>query len=218
MNYKKLLILSLMLCIGLAGKTQEIIRTNFMIEDYKKGIQEIELTFNNFIIGIDPEGKICFVEPLKRSVPNYWDDFEDNAVNGGKKIGDLDVTYYDNFDSAKSGKIKSIDGIPFDYYSNFDIHDKKGRLKSIGKIAFKYNNNFDIHDINGTLKSIGNIDIKYNNSFDIHDSKGTLKSVGPIKISWYNTFDNDALRGKIKSIRGNTRALHVTRVNNNSNP
>jgi hypothetical protein len=206
-----------MLCIGLAGKTQEIIRTNFIIEDYQKGIQEIELTFNTFIIGLDSEGEISFLEPLKRNNGNSWGDFEDNPIHGPKNLGNLNVTYYDNFDSAKSGKIKSIDGIPFDYYSDFDIHDKKGRLKSIGEMAIKYNNNFDIHDINGTLKSIGNIDIKYNNSFDIHDSKGTLKSVGPIKIIWYNSFDNDTLRGKIKSIKGNTRALHVTRTNNNYN-
>jgi len=212
MNYRKLLILGFMLCIGLTGKAQEAIRANFIIEDYKKGIQEIELTFSTFIIGIDPEGKISFIEPLKRSRPNDWGDFEDNPVPGSKNLGNLKVTYYDRFDQDKTGKVKSIEGISFDYYGSFDIHDKKGRLKSIGKMDIKYNNNFDIHDVNGTLKSIGNIDIKYNTTFDMHETKGTVKSIGPVQIAWYNTFDNQQQRGKIKSIRGNTRAMYVTKA------
>ncbi|MNJ91403.1 hypothetical protein D3C87_90550 [compost metagenome] len=211
MNYKKIFILSLMLCIGLTSKAQDFTRANFKIEDYKKGVQKIVLTFNTFVIGINPDGEISSLEPLRRSRQNDWDDYEDNPVYGSKNLGSLNVIYYDNFNLDKSGKIKSIDGIPFDYYSSFDIHDKKGRLKSIGKTVIKYNNNFDIHEINGTLKSIGDIDFKYNNNFDIHELKGTLKSVGPIKITWYNTFDNEAQRGKIKSIKGNTRTMHVTK-------
>jgi hypothetical protein len=215
MNYKKLLILGFMLCIGLTGKAQELVRANFKIEDRKIGIQEIELTFNTFIIGISAEGAISFIEPLKRSRPNYWDDFEDNPTNGSKNLGNLNVTYYDNFDRDKSGKVKSIDGIQFDYYTSFDIHDKKGRLKSIGNRAIKYNNGFDIHEISGTLKSLGNIDVKYNNDFNIHESKGTVKSIGPVQIIWYNTFDKEQQRGKIKSIRGNTPAMHVTKISTN---
>lgn len=212
MNYKKSIILSLMLCIGLAATAQEIARANFKIEDYKKGVHEIELTFNTFIIGINPDGEISFLEPLRRSRPNNLKDYEDNSAQGSRNPGNLNVIYYDNFDKDKSGKIKSIDGLAFDYYGSFDIHDKKGRLKSIGKTVIKYNNNFDIHEINGSLKSIGDIDFKYNNSFDIHEIKGTLKSIGPIKITWYNAFDNEAQRGKIKSIKGNTRTMHVTKL------
>lgn len=217
MNHKKLLIVALMLCMGFSTiKAQEFVSAKFTIEDYKNEIQEIELTFNTFYIGVSPEGQISFIQPLKRSRSNQWDDFDDNPAHGSKNLGNLNVTYFDNFDRDKAGKIKSIDGIAFDYYGSFDIHDKKGRLKSIGKMAVKYNNSFDIHDVNGTLKSIGSIDIKYNNSFDIHETKGTLKSVGPIKISWYNSFDNTSLRGKIKSIKGNTRNLYVTKVYNRS--
>lgn len=215
MNYRKLLILGFMLCIALMGKAQEIVRANFIIEDYKKGIQEIELTFNTFIIGISPDGKISFIEPLRRSRPNYWDDFEDNPVHGSKNMGNLNVAYYDGFDRDKSGKLKSIDGIQFDYYTSFDIHDKKGRLKSIGNRAIKYNNGFDIHEVSGTLKSIGDIDVKYNNGFNIHETKGTVKSIGPVQIAWYNAFDNEQQRGRIKSIKGNTRAMYVTKVSVN---
>jgi hypothetical protein len=195
MNYKNLLIVGFVLCMGLAADAQEAVRTNFKIGNYKPGIQEIELTFSNFAIGISPEGEVY----LKSS-----------GGRGSRR--NLNVTYYDNFSSAKSGKIKSIDGVPFDYYTEYDIHDKIGRLKSIGTMTVKYNNTFDIHDISGTLKSIGSIDIKYNNAFDIHEVKGTLKSIGPIKISLYNSFDAENLRGRVKSITGNTPALHVTRV------
>lgn len=201
-----------MLCIGLTTKAQDFISAKFTIEDYKKGVQEVELTFNTFIIGLSPEGEISYIEPLKKSRPNQWDDFNDNPVKGSKNLGNLKVTYFNSFDSDKSGKIKSIDGITFDYYSSFDIHDKKGQLKSIGKTAIKYNNTFDIHDISGTLKSIGNINVKYNNTFDMHEPKGTVKSIGPIKVLWYNAFDNDELRGKVKSIKGNTRNLYVTKM------
>ncbi|RZM24814.1 MAG: hypothetical protein EOO88_21535 [Pedobacter sp.] len=195
MNFNKLLILSLILCMGLIANAQEVIRTNIKIKNYKPGIQEIELTFSSFILDISSEGEVFF-----------------QSAEGSGNYRDLEVTYYDNFNSSKSGKIKSIDGVPIDYYTEYDIHDKKGRVKSIGKMAVKYNNNFDIHDVSGTLKSIGDIDIKYNNAFDIHETKGTLKSIGPIKIEWYNSFDAKNLRGRIKSIKGNTPALHVTRL------
>lgn len=195
MNYNKLLIFTLVLCTGLIANAQEVIRTTVKIQNYKPGIQEIELTFNSFILDINSEGEIFF-KPIRE---------RGNRLN-------LEVTYYDNFSNDKSGKIKSIDGIPIDYYTEYDIHDKKGRVKSIGKLVVKYNNAFDIHEVDGTLKSIGNTVIKYNNAFDIHETKGTVKSVGSVKIDWYNSFDAKNLRGRIKSIKGNTPALHVTRL------
>ncbi|TCC89613.1 hypothetical protein [Pedobacter hiemivivus] len=217
MNYKKLLILSLMLCIGLAGKAQEFLSAKFTIEDYKKGVQEIELTYNTFIIGISPKGEIAFIEPLKRSRPNQWDDFEDNPVRGLKNLGNLKVTYYDNFDKIKAGKIKSIDGIAFDYYGTFDMHDSKGSLKSIGKMAINYNNVFDMREPKGTFKSIGDISIKYNNVFDRGEIQESLKSIGPVQITWYK--EDEEKHGKIRSIRGNTQALYVTKAkyHNNNN-
>lgn len=209
MNYKKLFIVGLMLCIGLASKAQEFIGAKFTIEDYKSGIQEVELTFNTFIIGLSPKGDITFIEPLKRSRANEWDDFEDNPVRGLKNLGNLKVTYYDNFDKEKSGKIKSIDGIAFDYYDRFDMHDPKGSLKSLGKMAIKYNNVFDMREPKGTFKSIGKINMKYNNVFDRGEIQESLKSIGPVQIVWYTADDNQ--RGKIKSIRGNSRELYVTK-------
>ncbi len=213
MKLGKLLFVGLMLCIGSATNAQELISAKFKIEDYKNDVQEIELTFSTFVMGMSADGQIIFIEPLKQSRANEWDDFHDNPTGGrSRNLGNLKLTYYDNFDNEKAGKIKSIDDVVFDYFTSFDIHDKKGRLKSIGKMAVKYNNSFDIHEVNGSIKSIGNIAFKYNNAFDIHEVKGSIKSIGSVQISWYNSFDSNEQRGKVKSIKGNTRALYVTKI------
>lgn len=213
MNLNKLLFVGLMLSIGSTVRAQELISAKFKIEDYKNDVQEIELTFSTFVMGMSADGHITFIEPLKRTSANEWDDYNDNPTGGrSRNLGDLKLTYYDNFDKEKAGKIKSVDDVAFDYYTSFDIHDKKGTLKSIGKMAIKYNNSFDIHEVNGSIKFIGNIAFKYNNAFDMHEAKGSLKSIGPVQILWYNSFDDYQQRGKVKSIKGNIPTLYVTKV------
>ena len=218
MKFKKLILLGLFLGLSFALQAQDLVSANFKIADYKKGIQEVELVFDKFVIGIDPQGQVCFLEPVYDRNARDWSDYEDGRMEyGDRRQDNLQVTYYDRYDGRVGrDKIKSINGIPLTYYDQYDIHDKKGYLKSIGKIAFKYNNTFDTFDAPGTLKSVGSINIKYYNTFDIHDTKQTLKSAGPVKVTYYNSFDADRLRGKIKSIKGNTRQIHVTRISQRS--
>ncbi len=213
MKTKMLMMASLLLVLALTGKAQKLLRANFVIADYKTGIQHTVLTYPKFVMGMDATGNITFLKSRgpRDSSPD-WGDFEDHSASGIEMIGNLKVTYYGSSDWDKEGKIKSVEGVPFNYYDRFDIHDGKGKLKSIGDEKISYNNAFDIHEKAGTLKSVGNISIQYNNAFDIHDIKGTVKSVGPVKITYYNKLDNESLRGKIRSVKGNSRELAVTRL------
>lgn len=212
MKHKNLFMLGLMLCIGLAGKAQDIISANFKISDHAKGLNQVELTFSKFRLGIGHKGNVIFLEPLGSDQSGDWGDYDAGSSNNTQRYGNLNVTYYDNFDKNKAGKLKSINGFTLDYNSDFDIHDIPGGIKSIGNIKISYNNSFDIHDKPGTIKSIGDIKINYNNSFDIHDKPGTVKSVGPVRIQYFGDFDDSTQRGRVKSIKGNTRAIHVTRI------
>ncbi|MDR6784643.1 hypothetical protein ABIE26_003289 [Pedobacter africanus] len=212
MKTKILLMASLMLVLVLTGKAQKLLRANFVIADYKTGIQHTVLTYPKFVIGMDADGNIAFLKSRGYNGSSDWGDFEDHSASGTEMIGNLKVTYYGSSDRDKEGKIKSVEGVVFNYYDRFDIHDGKGKLKAIGDEKISYNNAFDIHEKAGTLKSVGNISIKYNNAFDIHEIKGTVKSVGQVKISYYNKFDAESLRGKIRSVKGNSRELAVTRL------
>lgn len=213
MKTKTLIITCFLLGLVLLGKAQNMLRANFVIADYKTGIQHTVLTFPKFIMGIDAEGKITFLKARGLNNNSYdWGDFEDHSASETEIIGNLKITYYDRSDWDKEGKIKSVEGITMNYYDRFDIHDGKGKLKSIGNAKVSYNNVFDIHDKAGTLKAIGNINIQYNNVFDMNEIKGTVKSIGQVKITHYNQLDSKSLQGKIRSIKGNSRELAVTRM------
>lgn len=188
MYYKQ----ALLLCIFIGGSfisvSQTLNSANFKISDKRKGINSIDLVVNSdILIGISGDGEINYVDTER------------------------DVEYFDGFDKDKAGKIKAIGNVQIDYYDNFDINDPKGKVKSIGNIKIAYNNSFDIHEKYGTLKSVGTINILYYNAFDIHDPEGQVKSIGNVNVVYYNKFDDKELFGRVKSIKGNSKAVYVTK-------
>ena len=220
MNRKSLLLITLLTSISVLTKSQSITTASFKISDREKGIRSIELFLdNNLILGLNSKGEIEYIDSNIEKESPYYEDYDATTTGTSGKSDEkikiyskLKITYYNDFiNKGDNGKIKSIEGMPVTYYNDYDMHDPKGAIKSLGNIKFSYYNKFDMFNDFGALKSIGPIAFTYYTTFDMHDPKGKVKSIGKVNIKYFNKFDSAPLFGKIKSIKGNTKALYVTR-------
>lgn len=220
MNRQSLLLITLLTSLSIVSKSQSITSANFKISDREKGIRSIELFLdNNLILGLNSKGQFEYIDSSVEKESLYYEDYDATTTGISGKSDEkikiyqkLKVTYYNDFiDHGDNGKIKSIEGIPVTYYNDYNLNDPKGAIKSIGNLRFSYYNKFNINNDFGALKTIGPIAVTYYTTFDINDPQGRVKSIGKVNIKYFNKFDSDALFGKIKSIKGNTKALYVTR-------
>jgi hypothetical protein len=175
------------------GNKSHIANAEFKVSHEQKNIISAKLNIENIFIEIDGNGKIT-----------------------SRNVGTTgNVEYYSDYDGKpRTGKIKTIGKTLVDYYQDFDGKFKTEKVKSIGNVVFDYYEAIDDKHREYKLKSVGDILLDYYAAYDGNERDGKVKSIGDIKIDYYAGYDGKENEGKIKSIKGNTKAIFITEINN----
>ena len=175
-------------------------KINEIIFFQKSGKAIINLKIEDTFVSIDTDGKLLNlsqsgdqsntmeIPPNTRSFSvNADTDFDYPNRTLISSSFNQKITYYNDFYDYQSGKLEKVNDLKFSYYNGFH-HYQKGKIESIGDLSFSYYSDFYSY-LSGKISTKDGIEFEYFNDF----------------------YKNKT--GKLKSIKGNSKHIKITVIN-----